>query len=1137
MQRGHAPLSGAVEGYDIRLVADLARDAWNTGRAPVLCVVADDHRFHTLLDIAPFFAPDVTIMPFPAWDCLPYDRVSPNADIVASRVRFMANMTHGREAFSGPTIIITPIAAAAQRVPDPALFAGGFFELRAGGKLNETAFRQYLTDQGYRRTDTVREAGEFAIRGGIWDIFPPGVDAPVRLDCFDNDIESIKYFDPVEQTTTSTAETIMLAPGHEVLLNPDTISRFRARYREMFGAQQSDDPLFEAVTEGNRYAGMEHWLPLFYDRMLTLFDIVPDNTPLVLDHQMDAVYRDRMGQVADFYNARHDHLTAPQKSSVQTGPKYKPVPPPMLYVMEEGWKHILETRQAVRHLNPFGDDVKQAPHISAHAEKTPSAVYELLKKYITEWSAAHKKTIIACYSEGSRDRLRQLCDEHHVSLVGVDVVVLPLEHGFIAPDMAVLTEQDILGDRLVRASASRKRNKNALRSASELNIGDLVVHIEHGIGKFDGLVTVTVDGAAHDCVRIVYADNDKLFIPVESLDVLTRFGSDQATATLDRLGGVGWQSRKARIKKKLLDMAEGLIALAAKRKTATAPDITIPDGSYHEFVARFPYQETEDQEKSITDVMSDLHAGTAMDRLICGDVGFGKTEVAMRAAFAAAMSGLQVAIVVPTTLLARQHMANFTRRFAGFPIRIAQLSRMVTTSEAKKTRDALEKGHVHIVIGTHALLADSIRFANLGLLIVDEEQNFGVKQKEKLKNLRENVHVLTLTATPIPRTLQLSMTGIRDLSIMATPPVDRLAVRTSVLPFDPLIIREAIMREHHRGGQCFYVVPRLSDMKDVRDMLDTLVPEVKIVEAHGQMSPTDLDERMTEFYEGRYQVLLATNIIESGLDIPNANTLIVHRSDLFGLGQLYQIRGRIGRSKRRAYAYFTYKDEKLLSTSAKQRLHVIGTLDTLGAGFQLASYDMDIRGAGNLLGEEQSGHIKEVGVELYQHMLEEAVRAVREGRNMDTALDDEWSPTINLGLPVLIPDTYVADLPVRLGLYRRLASMTEQADIDAFAAELVDRFGKLPDEVKNLLDVMTIKQYCKRAGIEKIDAGPKGAVVTFRRNTFAAVDRLLDYARAQMGTVKLRPDQKLGYLRAWDDMGIRLRGVRDLARDLADMVA
>lgn len=1140
LQHGSVTIGAAVEGEDARVVARIARDAWETGRAPVLHVTADDARFYTLQDLYAFFAKGVRVIALPAWDTLPYDRVSPSQDVLAQRVKAFIALS---QEIDGPTVILAPLNAVTQRLPDLSFFRNAEFVLQQGKDFNWDKLRSFLTDQGYHRTDTVREAGEYAIRGSIIDIFPAGAEYPVRIDSFDNEVETLKTFDPVEQTSIETITELNLTPTVEIYLNDTTISDFRSRYREMFGAQQSGDPLFESVSEDHRYPGMEHWLPLFYKTTTTLFDIIPERTPIVFDHQIDALYQDRMGQVVDFYNARLEQMK-PEKGKVQSGSVYKPIAPALLFLMEAEWQDV-QKRPIIRHLSPFAMDSanvidvasKQAPNFAAQAQNNPNAAYDQFKANIQDWVKQKKQIILVCYSNGSRDRLCQLCSEHGIDMSKVDCVVLALEHGFVSTDLAVVTEQDLLGDRLARVTKRRRKNENVLNNVSELDVGDFVVHTEHGIGKFDGLVTVMVDDVAHDCVRILYADNDKLFVPVENLEVLSRFGSDMATVQLDRLGSASWQGRKARVKKRLLEMAEGLIELAAKRRLSNAPEINLPEGSYQEFAARFPYQETEDQERSITDVLNDLHNDIVMDRLVCGDVGFGKTEVAMRAAFVAAMSGLQVAVVVPTTLLARQHYANFTKRFKGFPLKIAQLSRMVTNKQAEETRQLMEKGQVDIVIGTHALLSKKVRFENLGLLIIDEEQNFGVKQKEALKEIRENVHVLTLTATPIPRTLQLAMTGIRDLSLIATPPVDRLAVRTSVLPFDPVIIREAILREYHRGGQCFYVCPRVSDMEALQQMLSELVPEIRMTTAHGQMTPTELDERMTAFYEGRYHLLLATNIIESGLDIPNANTLIVHRSDLFGLSQLYQIRGRIGRSKTRAYAYFTYKDDALLTESARQRLHVISTLDSLGAGFQLASYDMDIRGAGNLLGEEQSGHIKEVGVELYQQMLDEAVQMARTGKSAEAIVSDDWTPTINLGLPVLIPETYVTDLPVRLSLYRRLASLTEQQDIDAFAAELVDRFGKLPDEVNNLLDVITIKQLCKRAGVEKIDAGPKGAVISFRRNQFGPVEKLMDYIHKQMGTLKIRPDQKLAYLRAWDDVALRVKGVRALAQDLASMVA
>ena len=656
------------------------------------------------------------------------------------------------------------------------------------------------------------------------------------------------------------------------------------------------------------------------------------------------------------------------------------------------------------------------------------------------------------------------------------------------------------------ASRGRSRNAGAATSSSwRLRRWPWAIssssHVEHGIGRFEGLETVQLSGGQHECLKLVYDGNDKLFVPVENIDVISRYGSEEA-GVVDKLGGVGWQGRRARIKKRLKDMAEALLRIAAARHIKRTEALTVPEGTYNEFATGFPYSETDDQLRAVENVLEDLGAGTPMDRLVCGDVGFGKTEVAMRAAFVAAMAGKQVAVVVPTTLLCRQHYKNFKERFSAFNLRVEQLSRLITAADAKKVKEDLKAGSVDIVIGTHALLSKSIEFARLGLVVVDEEQHFGVKQKERLKELTDNVHVLTLTATPIPRTLQLALTGVRELSLIATPPVDRLAVRTFILPYDPITIREALLRERYRGGQSFYVCPRLEDLPKIEERLRELVPELTMITAHGQLTPTELEDRIGAFYEGKYDILLATNIVESGLDIPRANTLIIHRADMFGLAQLYQIRGRIGRAKLRGYAYLTYPTQKKLSGSAEQRLKVIETLDTLGAGFQLASHDLDQRGAGNLLGEEQSGHIREVGIELYQQMLEEAVAAARAGADAPPLETHEWTPQINLGITVMIPEEYVPELPLRMSLYRRIADLKDKAEIDAFAVELVDRFGPMPEEVENLLEVVGIKQLCRRASVEKIDAGPRGAVVTFHHNTFPRVDKL-DGLRGE----KCAPDQ------------------------------
>ena len=719
----------------------------------------------------------------------------------------------------------------------------------------------------------------------------------------------------------------------------------------------------------------------------------------------------------------------------------------------------------------------------------------------------------------------------------VGLLVLGLETGYATPDFALVTEQDILGDRLARPSRRRTNVEQFITEVSALAPGDLVVHVDHGIGRYDGLVTLDVAGAPHDCLRIIYAGDDKLFVPVENIEVLSRYGSEGTEVVLDRLGGVAWQSRKARVKERIKEIAGQLIAVAAERQLRQGETMPPPEGLYEEFAARFPYPETEDQLRAIADTLTDMGSGRPMDRLICGDVGFGKTEVALRAAFIAAMQGTQVAVVVPTTLLARQHYRTFTQRFAGLPVRIGQLSRMVAPRDAAATKKEIAEGRIDIVIGTHALLGKGIAFKHLGLLVIDEEQHFGVAQKERLKQLRANVHVLTLTATPIPRTLQMALAGVKEMSVIATPPVDRLAVRSFIMPYDPVVVREAILREHHRGGQIFYVAPHISDLDEVGQELKRLVPEIKIGMAHGRMASTALEDVMSAFDDGAFDVLLSTNIVESGLDIPRANTLIVHRSDMFGLAQLYQLRGRVGRGKLRAYAYLTLPAGKHLTATAQRRLEVMQTLDTLGAGFTLASHDMDIRGAGNLLGEEQSGHIREVGVELYQHLLEEAVASARTGTDGFGEAPEDWTPQITIGMPVLIPEAYVADLNVRLGLYRRLAALVDAREIDAFAAELVDRFGSLPAEVQNLLDIIAIKRLCRVAGIEKVEAGPKGALISFRQNRFANPLGLVEFLQAQVGTAKLRTDQRLVVTRSWDDAKERLVGVRRLLEKLAEIAA
>ncbi|TVR98254.1 MAG: transcription-repair coupling factor [Rhodospirillales bacterium] len=1121
----------------------------------LLFVARDDTKLARMAEALAFFAPDLERLELPAWDCLPYDRVSPNPLIVSRRIATLSRLL--TESAGKGRVVLTTVSAVLQRLPPAEALRGALLPVVRGGRLEPAALLAFLQRHGYQRTGTVREPGEFALRGGIIDVFPPGCEEPLRLDFFGDDVETIRTFDPVTQRSTDTVDQALLRPVSEVTLDEDAIVRFRSGYRALFGAVDDEDPLYEAISAGQRHIGMEHWLPLFHHRLATAFDYLPD-AAVILDHQLDAAVEARLDLIAEYYAAR---LAAPASAITGGGAPYRPLPPERLFLDAADWQRRLASRP-VGTLLPFAApadavrgtdgtvDAGGRPGLDfAEARRRGDVnVFDALAGRVAEHREAGRLTVIAATSTGARDRLRAILAEHGIRAAAVDtwaqvtagvtdvtsVVVLPLEQGFVARDLAVIAEQDVLGDRLVRRTGKRLKPENFIAEASALSPGDLVVHAEHGIGCYEGLETISVAGAPHDCLRIRYAGNDRLFLPVENIDVIGRYGSETAGVQLDRLGSAQWQARKARMKARIRAMADELIRVAASRSLRQAPVMMPPEGAYAEFCARFPFAETDDQARAIDDTLTDLAGGRPTDRLICGDVGFGKTEVALRAAFVTALEGRQVAVVVPTTLLSRQHFETFRARFTGYPVKIGQLSRLVSAKEARAVKAGLADGAIDVVIGTHALLARGIRFRDLGLLIVDEEQHFGVAHKEALKRLREDVHVLTLTATPIPRTLQMALSGVREMSLIATPPVDRLAVRTFVLPFDPVVVREAILRERYRGGQTFYVCPRIEDLDDVAKALAELVPEVKVITAHGRLAPKDLEAAISAFYDGRYDVLLSTNIVESGLDLPAVNTIVIHRADMFGLAQLYQLRGRVGRSKTRAYAYLTLPPRRKITPAAQKRLEVMQTLDALGAGFTLASHDLDIRGAGNLLGEEQSGHIREVGIELYQQMLEEAVAEARGGDDGRPA-EEAWSPQLAIGLSVLIPDAFVADLGVRLGLYRRLGDLTTAQELEGFAAELIDRFGPLPDEVENLLQVIAIKQQCRRAGIDKVDAGPKGAVVTFRGDTFANPAGLVRFIAANATSTKLRPDHKLVYRRSWETPGDRLAGVRYLVRKLAQI--
>ncbi|HWA21183.1 MAG TPA: transcription-repair coupling factor [Caulobacterales bacterium] len=1139
-REGALLVCGAPDGLDAAAFAAALRLRGGVG----LFVTRDESRAASAEAVMGFFAPELETVRLPGWDNLPYDRISPTPAVAAQRTAVLARLAKRKDG-EPPLCVVATASGITQRAAPRARVGAASFSAAAGAIVDTEELEKYLQVNGYGRAGTVRAPGDFAIRGGVIDVFPPGAKEPIRFDFFGDRLEAIRGFDPETQRSTQQLKRADLTPVSEVLLDDESVRRFRAKFVDAFGV--GADQMYEAVTAHIRRQGVEQWLPYFYERLETVFDYIGAGAIVGLEHLAEDACKERFDQAKEHFDARK---AAP---IIRGASPFRAPAPDQLYLSPASLAETLAGLR-VRRFTPFEEPARDRIELNAKPGRNFAAeramadvnVFEIAAQHVRALAKGGKRVVLAAWTEGSSERLAAVMADHGLKDIKavsawsqtlalkaseIALAVLPLEHGFEGEDVAILCEQDVLGDRLARPRKKR-RAAGLIAEAAALAPGDLIVHADHGIGRYDGLRTLDAAGAPHDCLELEYAGGDKLYLPVENIELVTRYGSEESGVQLDKLGGVGWQQRKARAKKRLRDMAAELIRIAAQRAGRHAEPLAPPDGLWDEFSARFPYEETEDQLAAIDDVVGDLASGAPMDRLICGDVGFGKTEVALRAAFLVAMSGKQVAVVGPTTLLARQHFRTFEERFRGLPVRVRQLSRLVNAKEAAETRARLADGAVNIVVGTHAILAASVKFQDLGLVIVDEEQHFGVKHKERLKELRADVHVLTLSATPIPRTMQLALSGIREMSIIATPPVDRMAVRTYVTPFDPVTVREALLRERYRGGQTFYVVPRIADLAEAERFLRESVPEVRVVTAHGQLAPSALDEIMSAFYDGQYDVLVSTSIVESGLDIPRANTLIVHRADMFGLAQLYQLRGRVGRSRVRAYAYLTTAADQPLTAGAEKRLRILSSLDNLGAGFTLASHDLDMRGGGNLLGEEQSGHIREVGVELYQSMLEDAVQSLKAG-HAETTDARSWSPAINVGAAVLIPESYVPDLTVRLALYRRLADIEDDGEREAFAAEMIDRFGSLPLEAEQLIQVAGLKAMCKQANIAKLDAGPKGASITFRDPGFPDPTALVRYVQSRPLDFKARPDGKLIVSGEWPEAPARLKALKAFLETLS----
>jgi len=1067
---------------------------------------------------------EINVCPIPSWDCLPFDVSSPNYNIISERVKTFTDMSFKlNDESNNNNLFLTTINGVFLKTASVDFYKQNFINIKKEKEISFNNIRDFLIKIGYSRVQTVRELGEFSIRGSILDVFPIGHGKAFRIDFLGDYIDSIKEMDPLTQRSNLSITEIDIYPSNEYLLNEKNIQNFRSKFRSVVGSKSLDSDIYEKITSGIKFNGIEHFLPLMHQNSLcSIFDFLNKKNLIVLLTK----------NFSNLISRREEEILSFSEDRILNNEDYSSIKVEDLYLtkfeIEDKFNYfktikfnefdILDNEKSNLNLNSKPLIIDNFVKDDEHKNK----VHNIIEFCINE-NKKEKKVLLVTEEQA---RLKNLINFFEESLVNNNIkfetieiqnlivdnlkssfsfTVSPYLESFYFNNQYVIFDRDLFGIPKQKKRSWRRKTENFLKDVNSIDAGDLVAHIDHGIGRYDGLEKISSNGIDHDCLRLIYYGGDKLYLPVENMNLLSRVGDSSFSRELDKLGAASWQSRKANVKKRIRDMAEKLIRVAAQREVINTDRIEIPK-NYEEFSNKFPFELTDDQENAINEIISDFEVGKLMDRLICGDVGFGKTEVAIRASFIIASAGYQVALVAPTTILVKQHYKSFFERFKNTSIKVSALSRMTNVSERQSIKQDLISGDINIIIGTHALLSNDVDFNNLGLLIIDEEQHFGVAQKEKIKELQGNIHVLTLTATPIPRTLQLSLSGIKKLSLISTPPVNRLAIRTFVIEWDSVVLIDALLREKNRGGQIFVVCPRVKDIDSLYDRINKMTPELSISVAHGQMKVNELDKSINDFSEGKVDILISTNIIESGIDIPNANTMIIHKSDMFGLSQLYQLRGRVGRGKQRAYTYFTIEKNKILLKKSQQRLDVIKTLDNLGAGFSLASYDMDIRGAGNLLGDEQSGQIKEVGVELYQDMLKDAVNSFKNGSKQ---IEEVWSPSISLGLSVLIPENYVYDLSTRMSLYRKAGELLNSDDIKNFSDELFDRFGPPPSQVNNLLTTLMIKNKCLKCKINFVDAGPKGLLLGFKNNFFKETEKLITLVNNSSGQLKIRPDQKL----------------------------
>ncbi len=1102
---------------------------------PVVLITDDTATAYRMEQELRFFAPELSIHLLPDWETLPYDVFSPHQDIISERLRCLAELPTMQQG-----ILLVPITTLLHRLPPTEYLQGHSLQLKKGQALDLKVMRDTLVKSGYRHVDTVYEHGEYTIRGALLDLFPMGSREPYRIDLFDDEIDTLRSFDPETQRSSTQFDHINLLPGREYPLDEAGIRSFKDCWHERFEVDHRQCPLYQDIGEGIASAGIEYYLPLFFDKCASLFDYLPDQTTVVTLTGIEAA-------------AEHFWHDAKVRFEQRRVDNRRPILPPADIFLpgEELFGLIKPLPQLVLHTDALPEGAGNfnlptvappALQIDAHNSDPTAALREF---------SQNRRVLLCAESAGRREALIDLLSAHKLKPTEVKgwqdfiaasaalcITTAPLEHGAVLVDdgLALVSEPQLFGQHVAQSRRRRKATTSAdqtIKNLAELRIGSPVVHIDHGVGRYRGLQSLEVDKQVEEFLALEYADGAKLYVPVSSLHLISRYsGADEELAPLHRLGTDQWQKARRKAAEKIRDVAAELLDIYAKREARTGYEYRLEKADYLRFASEFPFEETPDQEVAIEAVVNDMRSPRPMDRLVCGDVGFGKTEVAMRAAFIAVQNSRQVAILVPTTLLAQQHFESFRDRFADWPITIDVISRFRSQTEQSAIVDKLNNGQIDILIGTHKLLGGGIQYKNLGLVIIDEEHRFGVRQKEALKALRAEVDILTLTATPIPRTLNMSMSGMRDLSIIATPPARRLSVKTFVREHDPALIKEAILREILRGGQVYYLHNDVKTIEKAARELQESMPELRIAVGHGQLRERELEQVMGDFYHKRHNVLVCSTIIETGIDVPNANTIIIERADKFGLAQLHQLRGRVGRSHHQAYAYLMTPPAKQLTGDAEKRLLAISEADTLGAGFTLATHDLEIRGAGELLGEEQSGQISSVGFTLYMEMLERAVTAIREGRTIDLE-QAEATTEINLRLPALIPDDYLPDVQGRLTLYKRIASAADDHELRELQVEMIDRFGLLPEATKNLFRLAAIKIQAQNLGVRKLEASFRGGRLEFAETTRIDPANLVTLIQTKPASYRLEGATALRFSEALDDNEARFQFVENLIRDLS----